>query len=71
MSKLKELRKSKGFMGAFVAEKLGISLRQYQKIEKGDCKLSDKRVEVMSKVIGASETEIKACLNQEKKAIQI
>lgn len=36
MNKIKQARKSKGYTQQFVADKVGISKRHYQYIEKGD-----------------------------------
>ena len=43
-SKLKSIRKEKKYTQGFVAEKLGISLRAYTKIENGETQLTIDRL---------------------------
>lgn len=57
-SKLKSIRKEKNFTQGFVAEKLGISLRAYTKIENGETQLTIDRLGEIIEVLNIHPNEI-------------
>lgn len=57
-TKLKSIRKKKNFTQGFVAEKLGISLRAYTKIENGETQLTIDRLGEIIKILNIHPNEI-------------
>ena len=55
---LKELRKEKGILAKKVAECLGISYRQYHRIELGEVKVNSLKLERLSQVYGVDTIRI-------------
>ncbi len=57
-SKLKSIRKEKNYTQGFVAEKLGISLRAYTKIENGETQLTIDRLGEIIEILNIHPNEI-------------
>lgn len=57
-TKLKSIRKKKNFTQGFVAEKLGISLRAYTKIENGETQLTIERLSEIIEILNVHPNEI-------------
>lgn len=55
---LKEMRKAKGISPSHVAKQLGISYRQYNRIEHGEGYLTKERVKILSKLYGVKMSQI-------------
>ena len=55
---LKDLRKSKGILAKKIAEWLGITYRQYHRIELGKVKLDKLKVEKLSQIYDVDVTDI-------------
>ncbi|GCD13045.1 helix-turn-helix domain-containing protein [Clostridium tagluense] len=55
---LKELRKEKGILAKKVAECLGISYRQYHRIELGEVKVNSLKLEILSQIYGINGKQI-------------
>lgn len=56
---LRDLRKDKGILAKKVAELLGISYRQYHRIELGETKLDKFKLEKLSQIYEHNVTNIK------------
>lgn len=56
---LKELRKEKGISAKKVAECLGISYRQYHRIEVGETEVNSWKLERLSQIYGIDAIQIK------------
>ena len=56
---LKQIRVIKGFMSSYVAKQLGISHRQFNRIESGEGYLTEERVELLAKVYKVKTSEIR------------
>jgi len=57
-TKLKSIRKEKNYTQGFVAEKLGISLRAYTKIENGETQLTIDRLGEIIEILNVHPYEI-------------
>lgn len=57
-SRLKNIRKQKNYTQGFVAEKLGISLRAYSKIESGETQLTLDRLSEIIEILNVHPREI-------------
>ena len=57
-TKLKSIRKEKNYTQGFVAEKLGISLRAYTKIENGETQLTIERLGEIIEILNIHPNEI-------------
>jgi len=57
-TKLKSIRKEKNYTQGFVAEKLGISLRAYTKIENGETQLTIERLGEIIEILHINPNEI-------------
>lgn len=57
-TKLKSIRKEKNYTQGFVAEKLGISLRAYTKIENGETQLTIDRLGEIIEILHINPNEI-------------
>jgi len=57
-TKLKSIRKEKNYTQGFVAEKLGISLRAYTKIENGETQLTIDRLGEIIEILQINPNEI-------------
>ena len=57
-TKLKSIRKEKNYTQGFVAEKLGISLRAYTKIENGETQLTIDRLGEIIEILNINPNEI-------------
>lgn len=57
-TKLKSIRKEKNYTQGFVAEKLGISLRAYTKIENGETQLTIDRLREIIEILNVHPNEI-------------
>lgn len=57
-AKLKSIRKEKNYTQGFVAEKLGISLRAYTKIENGETQLTIDRLGEIIEILNVHPNEI-------------
>ena len=55
---LKQMRDSKGLTSAYVASQLGISRRQFNRIESNEGYLTPTRIKIMSKLYGIKMSEI-------------
>lgn len=55
---LKKLRISQGLTPSFVARKLGISYRQFNRIENGEGYLTEERIEILSKLYNVKKSQI-------------
>lgn len=55
---LKDLRKEKGILARKIAEHLGISYRQYHRIENGKAKLDKLKIEKLSQIHEINVTQI-------------
>lgn len=67
-TKLKSIRKEKNFTQVFVAEKLGISLRAYTKIENGETQLTIGRLGEIIEILNIHPNEIfssEVCNNED------
>lgn len=56
---LKDIRKNKGILAQKIAEYLGISYRQFHRIESGNAKLDDTKAENLSQIYKVDVTEIR------------
>lgn len=56
---LKDIRKNKGILAQKIAEYLGISYRQFHRIESGNAKLDDTKAESLSQIYKVDVVEIK------------
>lgn len=50
-NKIKKLRKKKGYTQSFMAEKLGLSIRAYSKIERGETQLTINRLSEIALIL--------------------
>lgn len=55
---LKEMRVSKGLMSAFVSKQLGITYRQFKRIEDGEGYLTIERIKLLAKLYNVKMSEI-------------
>ncbi|WP_314150065.1 helix-turn-helix transcriptional regulator [Capnocytophaga granulosa] len=58
LTKIREIRKKKGYKQAAIAEELGISQSTYAKIEKGQQKLSLETFLSISQILSVTPTDI-------------
>lgn len=58
LTKIREIRKKKGYKQAVIAEELGISQSTYAKIEKGQQKLSLETFLSISQILSVTPTDI-------------
>lgn len=58
LTKIREIRKKKGYKQATIAEELGISQATYAKIEKGQQKLSLETFLSISQILSVTPTDI-------------
>lgn len=58
LTKIREIRKKKGYKQAAIAEELGISQSTYAKIEKGQQKLSLEIFLSISQILSVTPTDI-------------
>lgn len=58
LTKIREIRKKKGYKQAALAEELGISQSTYAKIEKGQQKLSLETFLSISQILSVTPTDI-------------
>ena len=58
LTKIREIRKKKGYKQAAIAEELGISQSTYAKIEKGQHKLSLETFLSISQILSVTPTDI-------------
>ena len=61
---LKELRKEKGILAKKVAEHLGISYRQYHRIELGEVKADSSKLEILSQIYEIDPVQIKNSIEE-------
>ena len=58
LTKIREIRKKKGYKQAAIAEEIGISQSTYAKIEKGQQKLSLETFLSISQILSVTPTDI-------------
>jgi len=59
--RLKSIRKEKNYTQGFVAEKLGISLRAYSKIESGETQMTIERLNDIVTILDVNPNQILGC----------
>lgn len=61
------MRKNKGILARKIAEQLGISYRQYHRIEMGEAKLDKPKVEKLSQIYGTETSQIEKAWEEGEK----
>jgi len=64
MSKLKELRLINGLQPCFVAAKLGVTYKQWNNLERGQCKLDKLKIEKLMEVFRIGNDEMIKIANE-------
>lgn len=67
MTALRELREGKGYKSSYIAKKLGVSLRHFQRIEKEGNFLDQEREEILAELYDVKVSEITSAIKATKK----